>query len=68
MNSMILHLSRSAARPLLVLLCSALFAAPALRAAGINHFQAAAGPHNYVVTNHPAVLGHMKLSSWFLSS
>ncbi len=38
------------------------------QAAGINHFQAAAGPHNYVVTNHPAVLRHMTLSSWLLTS
>jgi outer membrane protein OmpA-like peptidoglycan-associated protein len=37
-------------------------------AAGINHFQPAAGPHNYVVTNHPAVLRHLTPSAWVLGS
>ena len=43
------------------------FAAPAL-AGGINHFEAAAGPHNYVVTNHPAVLPHLVPSAWLILS
>ena len=56
---------------------SALFAAPLLvcltasvvaRAGGINHFEAAAGPHNYIVTNHPAVLPHLVPSAWLLLS
>ena len=39
--------------------CTALAGfAPSARAGGINHFEAAPGPHNYVVTNHPAVLPH----------
>jgi outer membrane protein OmpA-like peptidoglycan-associated protein len=38
------------------------------RASGINHFEAAAGPHNYVVTNHPAVLPHLTPSAWLLLS
>ncbi len=37
-------------------------------AGGINHFEAAAGPHNYVVTNHPAVLPHLVPSGWLLVS
>lgn len=37
-------------------------------AGGINHFEAAAGPHNYVVTNHPAVLPHLVPSGWLLIS
>lgn len=42
-------------------------AAP-LHAGNIVHFQPAAGPHNYIVTNHPAVLEHLKLSGWLLGS
>lgn len=49
----------------LVLSC---MAAPAAWAAGINHFQAAAGSHNYLVTNHPAVLPHLTPSTWLLGS
>ncbi len=45
----------------------ALLSAPAL-ADGINHFEAAAGPHNYVVTNAPAVLPHLTPSAWLLLS
>jgi outer membrane protein OmpA-like peptidoglycan-associated protein len=37
-------------------------------AGGINHFEAAAGPHNYVVTNHPAVLPNGVPSTWMLVS
>ncbi|MDP2339407.1 MAG: OmpA family protein [Deltaproteobacteria bacterium] len=37
-------------------------------AGGINHFEAAAGPHNYVVTNHPAVLPDLVPSAWMLVS
>ena len=37
-------------------------------AGGINHFEAAAGPHNYIVTNHPAVLPNMVPSAWMLVS
>jgi len=37
-------------------------------AGGINHFEAAAGPHNYIVTNHPAVLPHLVPSAWMLLS
>ena len=44
-----------------------LAAAPSL-AGGINHFEAAAGPHNYIVTNHPAVLPHLVPSAWMLLS
>lgn len=40
----------------------------AAQAGGINHFEAAAGPHNYVVTNHPAVLPHLVPSAWMLVS
>jgi outer membrane protein OmpA-like peptidoglycan-associated protein len=39
-----------------------------VRAGGINHFEAAAGPHNYIVTNHPAVLPHLVPSAWALVS
>jgi outer membrane protein OmpA-like peptidoglycan-associated protein len=46
---------------------TALSAAPAA-AGGINHFEAAAGPHNYIVTNHPAVLPHLVPSAWTLVS
>ena len=42
--------------------------APRAEAGGINHFEAAAGPHNYVVTNHPAVLPHLTPSAWLLLS
>jgi outer membrane protein OmpA-like peptidoglycan-associated protein len=38
------------------------------RAGGINHFEAAPGPHNYLVTNHPAVLPHGIPSAWMLVS
>jgi outer membrane protein OmpA-like peptidoglycan-associated protein len=44
-----------------------LAAAPA-QAGGTNHFEAAAGPHNYIVTNHPAVLPHLVPSAWLLTS
>lgn len=37
-------------------------------AAGINHFQAAAGSHNYLVTNHPAVLPNLTPSAWLITS
>ena len=37
-------------------------------AAPINHFEAAAGPHNYLVTNHPAVLPHLTPSAWLILS
>jgi len=50
-----------------LVLASFAVAAPAL-AGGINHFEAAAGPHNYVVTNHPAVLPHLVPSAWLLVS
>ena len=40
----------------------------ASRAGGINHFEAAAGPHNYIVTNHPAVLPDLVPSAWMLVS
>jgi outer membrane protein OmpA-like peptidoglycan-associated protein len=49
-------------------LVTVLFAAGGARAGGINHFEAAAGPHNYVVTNHPAVLPHLTPSAWLLTS
>jgi outer membrane protein OmpA-like peptidoglycan-associated protein len=47
--------------------CAAIVAVPA-SAGGINHFEAAAGPHNYVVTNHPAVLPSLVPSAWMLVS
>jgi outer membrane protein OmpA-like peptidoglycan-associated protein len=37
-------------------------------AANTNHFKAAPGPHNYLVTNHPAVLPHLTPSVWLLTS
>lgn len=37
-------------------------------AANIVHFQPAAGPHNYIVTDHPAVLEHLQPSFWILGS
>lgn len=43
-------------------------AASAAQAGGINHFEAAAGPHNYIVTNHPAVLPHLVPSAWLILS
>jgi large repetitive protein len=49
------------------IVAAALLASSA-RAGGINHFEAAAGPHNYVVTNHPAVLPHLVPSTWLLVS
>jgi outer membrane protein OmpA-like peptidoglycan-associated protein len=42
--------------------------APGAHAAGINHFNAAAGPHNYIVTNHPAVLPNLTPSAWLLGT
>ncbi len=45
-----------------------LLAAVPSMAGGINHFEAAAGPHNYVVTNHPAVLPNLVPSAWMLVS
>jgi len=53
---------------LTVLLTSASVFAPSAHAGGINHFEAAAGPHNYIVTNHPAVLPHLVPSAWALVS
>lgn len=50
-----------------ILTCAALVASSA-HAGGINHFEAAAGPHNYIVTNHPAVLPHLVPSAWALVS
>jgi outer membrane protein OmpA-like peptidoglycan-associated protein len=50
-----------------IALLLACFASPAI-AAPINHFEAAAGPHNYIVTNHPAVLPHLVPSAWLLTS
>ena len=35
---------------------------------GINHFEAAAGPHNYVVINAPAVLPNLTPSAWLILS
>lgn len=52
---------------LIALIASAGIAPPAL-AGGINHFEAAPGPHNYVVTNHPSVLPHLVPSAWLLVS
>ena len=43
-------------------------AASSAHAGGINHFEAAAGPHNYIVTNHPAVLPHLVPSGWLILS
>jgi outer membrane protein OmpA-like peptidoglycan-associated protein len=43
-------------------------AGAAAQAGGINHFEAAPGPHNYVVTNHPSVLPHGVPSAWMLVS
>jgi outer membrane protein OmpA-like peptidoglycan-associated protein len=51
----------------LLALCLVALATPAA-AAPINHFRAASGPHNYIVTNHPAVLRHMTLSSWIVGT
>ncbi len=53
---------------LTALLTCAAAVAPPLHAGGINHFEAAAGPHNYIVTNHPAVLPHLVPSAWALVS
>jgi large repetitive protein len=64
------HTSRplpAAITALISLTAIACFAPPA-RAGGINHFEAAPGPHNYVVTNHPAVLPHLVPSAWLLLS
>jgi hypothetical protein len=47
---------------------AALLLATTAQAGGINHFEAAAGPHNYVVTNHPAVLPNLVPSAWMLVS
>ncbi len=55
-------------RLLLPLALIATLVAPRSRAANIVHFQAAAGPHNYLVTNHPAVLPHLTPSVWLLGS
>jgi large repetitive protein len=49
-------------------LLATLFHATSSTAGGINHFEAAAGPHNYIVTNHPAVLPHLKPSAWLIGS
>ena len=53
---------------LAVLVALASVAPSAVHAGGINHFEAAAGPHNYIVTNHPAVLPHLVPSAWALVS
>jgi outer membrane protein OmpA-like peptidoglycan-associated protein len=55
-------------RRILPILALFVIAATGARAGGINHFEAAAGPHNYVVTNHPAVLPHLVPSAWLLLS
>ncbi len=56
-------------RPVVVVaIVAVLGLAVGARAGGINHFEAAAGPHNYVVTNHPAVLPHLVPSAWVLVS
>ena len=55
-------------RTALIALISLACLAPAAHAGGINHFEAAPGPHNYVVTNHPAVLPHLVPSAWLLLS
>jgi outer membrane protein OmpA-like peptidoglycan-associated protein len=49
-----------------VLVILAALSSGAARAGGINHFEAAAGPHNYIVTNHPAVLPHLVPSAWLI--
>jgi outer membrane protein OmpA-like peptidoglycan-associated protein len=49
-------------------LVASLLVATSATAGGINHFEAAAGPHNYVVTNHPAVLPNLVPSAWMLVS
>ncbi len=50
-----------------LLTCASVLASSA-HAGGINHFEAAAGPHNYIVTNAPAVLPHLVPSAWMLVS
>ena len=47
-------------------LVASMLVATSATAGGINHFEAAAGPHNYVVTNHPAVLPNLVPSAWML--
>jgi large repetitive protein len=54
--------------PLRIALLALVFHASSSFAGGINHFEAAAGPHNYLVTNHPAVLPHLTPSAWVLGS
>jgi len=51
-----------------VLAFSLLALAGSAHATDINHFQAPAGPHNYIVTNHPAVLPHLKPSGWLFGN
>jgi large repetitive protein len=55
-------------RPVTALIAALLALAETARAAPINHFEAAAGPHNYLVTNHPAVLPHLTPSAWLILS
>ncbi len=47
---------------------AALLSASVASAAPINHFEAAAGPQNYLVTNHPAVLPHLTPAAWLILS
>jgi outer membrane protein OmpA-like peptidoglycan-associated protein len=46
----------------------ALATAVSAEAGGINHFEAAPGPHNYIVTNAPSVLPNGVPSAWVLVS
>ena len=50
------------------IMAAAAITASTAQAGGINHFEAAAGPHNYLVTNHPAVLPNLVPSAWMLVS
>jgi len=52
----------------LLALLGALFAPVSSQATQISHFQAAPGPHNYVVTQHPSVLRHLTPSAWLLTT
>lgn len=60
-------LSRLALAALTSASAVALSSAPA-QAVDINHFDLAAGPHNYFVTNHPAVLPHLNPSAWLIGA
>jgi large repetitive protein len=55
-------------RPALLAMALCVGAAAPVLAAGATTFEAAAGPHNYLVTNHPAVLPHLTPSVWLLGS